>query len=169
MEGVTNTLVNAVQPVDLRYLDQVQGAVEFVTSEVFVSYMARWLFKLPKRTVMELAAIHTVSIAFNGGLQGAFKGHAPLGYESGFLDLFQDGAKGIPAVYAAQYVCNTALQGLHAPKLNFTDILVTAATKLVTRPLVSLVYPFIGDFGRKGFDVIEELTNKQRAASVLTS
>ena len=74
-EGVTNILVNGLQPVDVRKLPQVFGVLEYVSAEVFVSYMCRWLFKTEKRTLMELAAIHAVSIPFIGGL-GAFAGVA---------------------------------------------------------------------------------------------
>ena len=46
-----NVLYNGLQPVDLTKLPQVFGVLEYVTAEVFVSYMCRWLFKtLPQYT-----------------------------------------------------------------------------------------------------------------------
>ena len=81
-----------------------------------------------------------------------------------------DGAKGVPAVFVAQYICNTALAGLHAPKLQFNDILVTAASKIITRPIISLVYPYLSDQMRTNLDTLEELFNgPQRGASRLKS
>ena len=167
-ENFTNVFNNAIQPVDIRYGSQVAGAAEYVAAEVLVSYFARYLFKVEKRSLMQLAAIHAVSIPLIGGLSAGFEDNNIFGYESPMADLVTDGAKGVPAVFAAQYVCNTALAGLHAPKLDFRDILVTAASKIVTRPLLSLMYPYIGDTLRSNLDVLEELFQKyQRNASML--
>ena len=168
-EAVTNVFNNAVQPIDFRKFSQVGGTAEYVAAEVLVSYFARYLFKVEKRTVMELAAIHAVSVPLMGGLAGSFEGNSVLGYESPMTDLVVDGSKGIPAVFLAQYVCNTALSGLHAPKLNFRDILVTAASKMITRPLISFLYPHIGEMLRNNLDVVEELVARQRANSSLVS
>ena len=168
-EDVTNIFANAIQPVDFRKFGQVGGAVEYVAAEVLVSYFARYLFKVEKRTLLELAAIHAVSIPLIGGLAAFSQDNHQLAYEAPVYDLVIDGSKGIPAVFAAQYVCNTALQGLHAPKLNFRDILVTAATKVITRPILSLLYPYLGDMFRSNLDVIEELVSRQRAKSRLLS
>lgn len=167
-ENFTNVFNNAIQPVDIRMGSQVAGAAEYVAAEVLVSYFARYLFKVEKRSLMELAAIHAVSIPLIGGLSAGLEDNNVFGYESGWGDLVTDGAKGVPAVFAAQYICNTALQGLHAPKLGFNDILVTAASKIVTRPLIALVYPYLGDMLRTNLDVLEELFNQyQRNASAL--
>ena len=169
-ETFTNILTNAIQPVDVRHGSQVAGAAEYVAAEVLVSYFARYLFKAQRRTLMELAAIHTVSILLIGGLSAGVDPSNIYGYESPWGDLIQDGAKGVPAVFAAQYICNTALAGLHAPKLQFADILMTAATKIITRPLVALVFPYLGVTFRNNLDVLEELfNNKQRAVSRLVA
>ena len=168
-ETFTNILTNAVQPVDFRRGSQVAGSAEYIAAEVIVSYFARYLFKMEKRTVLELAAIHAVSIPLIGGLSAGFNDANVYAYESPWGDVVQDGAKGVPAVFAAQYVCNTALAGLHAPKLNFQDILVTAATKIVTRPIVSIIYPYLGETFRNNLDVVEELVSRQRSKSRLLS
>ena len=166
----TNVLMNAVQEVDIRHGSQVAGAAEYVAAEVLVSYFARYLFKMEKRTVLELTAIHALSIPLIGGLAAGFQDSNIYGYEAPWGDLVQDGAKGVPAVFIAQYVCNTALSGIHAPKLNFTDILMTAGAKVVTRPLLALLFPYLGVTFRNNLDVLEELFNsKQRAASQLLS
>ena len=165
-----NILTNAVQAVDLRKGSQVFGAAEYIAAEVLVSYFARYLFKIERRTVMELAAIHAVSIPLIGGLVAGLEPNNPFGYQSPMGDLVFDGAKGVPAVFVAQYICNTALTGLHAPKLGFKDILVTAAAKLATRPLLSFVYPYLGPMFRNNLDILEELFQaKQRPASRLLS
>ena len=169
-ETFTNILTNAVQPVDFRRGSQVAGSAEYIAAEVIVSYFARYLFKMEKRTVLELAAIHAVSIPLIGGLSAGFNDANVYAYESPWGDVVQDGAKGVPAVFAAQYICNTALSGLHAPKLSFGDILMTAGAKIVTRPLLSLIRPYLGETFRNNLDVLEELFNvKQRNASRLLS
>ena len=161
-EEFTNLVNNAVTPVDVRKFKQVLGSAEYVAAEVLVSYLARYIFKVEKRTVMELAAIHAVSIPMIGGFSAGVEENHALGYEAPFNDQLYDGAKGIPAVFAAQYICNTALAGLHAPKLNFKDILVTAAAKMVTRPLLGFLYPMLGNEFRNNLDVLEILFTKQR-------
>ena len=162
-----NVFDNSVQAIDIRKPAQVFGVVEYVSAEVIVSYFARWLFKVEKRTLAELAAIHAVSIPILGGLSAFAESGSILKYEAPFTALVSDGAKGVPAVFAAQYICNTALQGLHAPKLNFQDILVTAASKVVTRPLLSLLYPMLGNQFRSNLDLVEETVALQNAASRL--
>lgn len=168
-EEFTNILANAAAPIDFRKLSQVGGAAEYVAAEVLVSYFARYLFKIEKRTLLELAAIHAVSVPLIGGLAANFNDNHILGYEAPFTDIIYDGAKGVPAVFAAQYICNTALSGLHAPNLSFKDILITAATKLLTRPVMSIIYPYLGETFRNNLDVIEELVSRQRAKSRLLS
>ena len=169
-DSVQNIFTNAIQAVDVRKGSQVLGVAEYVAAEVLVSYFARYLFKIEKRTLMELAAIHAVSIPLIGGLAAGFEENSPYKYEAPIGDQVFDGAKGIPAVFVAQYVCNTALTGLHAPKLNFKDILVTAASKIATRPLLSFAFPYLGDMFRNNLDVLDELFQaRQRPVSSLKS
>ena len=169
-EKVQNIFENAAAPVDFRYPAQVGGVAEYVAAEVLVSYFARYLFKIERRSLMELAAIHAVSIPLIGGLAAGFDDSNIFAYESPWGDQLMDGAKGVPAVFLAQYICNTALSGLHAPKLQFNDILVTAASKIITRPIISLVYPYLSDQMRTNLDTLEELFNgPQRGASRLKS
>ena len=169
-DGYTNILQNVLQPVDVRKISQVFGVAEYVAFEVLISYLARYVFKIEKRSIMELVAIHAVSIPFIGGL-GAMAGeNNPLTYDAPYGDMVMDGAKGVPGVFAAQYICNTALAGLHAPKLQFQDILVTAASKIITRPFIALIWPYIGITLKNNLDILETLFNsKQRAVSRLLS
>ena len=158
---------SAIPQVDVRRPQQVFGTAQYVAAEVLVSYFARYLFKVEKRTLLELTAIHAVSVPFIGGLSAFVSDNHILTYEAPITDVVADGAKGIPAVFAAQYICNTALSGLHAQKLNFKDILVTAAAKLITRPLVSVLYPYFGDTFRTNLDIVEEVVSRQHSASRL--
>ena len=80
-----------------------------------------------------------------------------------------DGAKGVPAVFASTYIVNTYLAGLHAPKLDVKDILITAASKIATRPIMSLLYPNLGDSFRNGQDSLNTLFKTQRDKSSIKS
>ena len=166
-EKAQNTAATMATPVDVRNTSVVGGAAGYVGLEVMVSYILRSVFKVEKRGIMELTAIHGLSVPFVGGLSAFSDGPDPLGLEGSYGSQFMDGAKGIPAVFASTYVVNTFLQGLHMPKLNFRDILVTAASKIITRPIMSLAYPQFGETFRNGQDALEETFKKQRQNSNL--
>ena len=157
-----NVVDNAVMPVDIRKQTQVGGALGYVGLETLVSYIARRVFKVAPRGVAEIAAIHTLSLPFIGGLSVFADKEDPEGLEAPMSKQFMEGAKGIPAVFASTYVVNTYLAGLHLPKLDFKDILITAASKIATRPIMSLLYPNLGDSFRNGQDALSRNFQLQR-------
>ena len=165
----TNVFKNAVAPVDFRFGTQVFGAVEYVVAEMVVSYIVRWLMKTERRTIRELALIHGTSLPFIGGLSAMMEKNHILGYEAPIGDQFMAGGKGVPGLFAGVYVTNTLLNGFHFPKLAGKDILITALCKIVTRPVLSMLYPYISDDMRNGLDVIEYILSKQRINSRLVS
>ena len=162
-----NVVDAAIIPVDVRKTTQVGGALGYVGVEVLISYIARRVFKIAPRPVTELAAIHALSLPFIGGLSAFSDKEHPLGLEAPMGDQFMDGAKGIPAVFASTYIVNTYLAGLHAPKLDVKDILITAAAKIASRPIMSMAYPRLGNGFRNGQDTLKELFDRQRAQSRL--
>ena len=168
-EVFMNIVENAVSQVDFRQGSQVGGAMEYVLVEVLVSYIIRYFIKSEKRSILELLAIHAGSIPFIGGLAGFVDANHPLGYEAPIGEQFSAGSKGIPAVFLSEYIVNTAMAGFHIPKVGFKDILVTAASKTITRPLVSVLYPYISDMLRNNLDVLEEVFRRQRENSNLAS
>ena len=163
-----NVIDNAVLPVDIRKQTQVGGALTYVGFEVLVSYIARRVFKVSPRPITQLAAIHALSIPFLGGMSAFMEGESPQGFEAPMSDQFMEGAKGIPAVFAGTYIVNTYLQGIHAPKLDFKDILITAASKIVTRPLMSVTVPKMGDSVENGQKAIRASVALQRTQSRLS-
>ena len=164
-EKWSNVMSNAVMPVDIRKQTQVGGALGYVGLETLVSYVARRVFKVAPRGVAELAAIHTLSLPFVGGLSVFSDKEDPQGLKAPIGKQFMEGAKGIPAVFASTYVVNTYLAGLHLPKLDFKDILITAASKIATRPLMSFLYPNIGDSFRNGQDALSRNFQLQRQSA----
>ena len=166
-ETFTNLLETAVIPIDLRKAEVVFGAAEYVFFEVFTHWMLMYLFKFEKRSLVELAAIHSVSLPFIGGL-GAFTNfpHA-LGYEAPWGDILTDGAKGVPAVFAAQYLVNTALKGIHAPSVRFNEVLTTIAAKILSRVLLAGGYYSFPPFFRNNLDILDGAFARQFLGSRL--
>jgi len=161
-ENFTNLLETAVIPIDLRKTEIVFGAAEYVFFEVFTHWMLMYFFKFERRSFMELAAIHTVSLPFIGGLGAFLEFPHIMGYEAPWGDIVYDGAKGIPAVFAAQYVVNTALKGMHAPSIKFKEVLTTIAAKILSRVLVSTGYNVgLPDFFKNNLDVLDAAFAKQ--------
>jgi len=168
-EEFQQMLSTAAIPIDVRTSEVVFGAVEYVAFEVFVSWMIRYMFKFEKRGLMELTAIHAVSIPLIGGAAGFVESNHLLGYEAPWGDVLYDGAKGIPAVFVAQYLVNTALAGFHVPGINVKDILITAASKILSRVMIAGGYGNFGDRFRDYLDVLEEVFNRQYQKSRLKS
>lgn len=167
-ESWMNLVDNAVLPVDVRKQTQVGGAVVYIGMETLVDYIARRVFKVAKRSVTEIAAIHALSMPFLGGLSAFMDDEDSLGLEAPMGAQFMEGVKGVPAVFAGTYLVNTYLDGLHAPRLDFKDILITAAAKIATRPLMSFAYPYVGDSVRNGQNAIRATVNLQRNHSRLS-
>ena len=80
-----------------------------------------------------------------------------------------DGAKGIPAVLVAQYIIDSISKGFHAPWFNMKDLLITAGTKALTRPLIGFVYKYLPNDARDNLEIVEHLVQLQRNASSLKS
>ena len=168
-EEFTNILETAAIPIDLRKTDVVFGAAEYVFFEVFTHWMLMYFFRFEKRSFMELAAIHTVSLPLIGGMGAFVEFPHDMGYEAPWGDIIADGAKGVPAVFTAQYLVNTALKGLHAPSIKFKEVLTTVAAKILSRVLVSGGWYALPPFFRDKLDVLDAAFAKQFMASRLKS
>mgnify|MGYP003386456374 FL=1 len=155
-EQWSNVLTNAAMPVDFRKTTQVGGAMGYVGVETIISYIARRVFKVAPRGILELMAIHSFSLPFIGGLSVFADKEDHQGLQAPWPQQF------IPAVFASTYLVNTYLAGLHLPKLDFKDILITAATKIASRPVMSLLYPNLGDSFRNGQDALSRNFALQR-------
>lgn len=160
---------NSIAPVDVRKGTLVLGAAEYVAVEVAVSKIVRSVLKMENRGIFELAFIHALSIPLLGGLGAPFGAEQKsiLSAAGGYTQAFYDGAKGIPAVLAAQWVVATASRGFHFPWFTFKDLLITAGSKAITRPLVFSVANKLPDTLQDGFLVIDALVQRQVAVSNL--
>ena len=134
---------NAVLPFNPMRTKLAVGSIEYVAIEVIVDKLLRKLLRFRNKSFTELAYVHAVSLTFMGGA-GAMAG-PPGDYDANLTQQIKDGAKGIPAVLLAKWVVDTCSRGFHVPftKWDLGDITVSAASKTLSRPLFSLLYPFI--------------------------
>ena len=168
MESAQNVLSNAVIPIDIRRDGQLIGTAEYVAAEVLVSKVIRSVLKMENRNILDLAFVHVLSIPFLGGLAAPFGDQASISDASaGYTKALTDGAKGIPAVLAAQWVLATASKGFHFPWFTMKDLLITAGSKAITRPLVYSIVDKIGGMGQEGFMVMDQIFSNQVANSNL--
>ena len=164
----TNIGANAILPLNPLRGNLAIGSLEYVAIEVFVSKVLRIVLKMDTKSLVELATIHAVSLAFMGGAQGFSDAPGPIRSDGLFKQL-RDGAKGIPAVLLAMWTVDTLNSGFHAPFTKWTlrDVLVSAASKAISRPLFSLVYPFIPRPVRDPFDLANDMVRRQVNRSTL--
>ena len=114
------------------------GVLQYVTLEVLVSRAFRFVLNEPAPWSTDFF-VHIVSIPFLGGLSAFFDSETILD-NTEFIPLLLDGAQGIPAVFAAQFVLHTFQLGFTTPHFNLKDLLITAASKAITRPISSFLY-----------------------------
>ena len=163
---MTAVLENTVLPIDIRKTSGALGFAEKVFVEVVVSKILRKALRMEDRSVFQLAAVHYVSQPVMGGFI------APLGdvttiQGSSYQQALMDGAKGVPAVFFAQYVVNTSFQGVHVPKISIKDAFITAAAKALSRPLMKFAVPKLGTDIQEHFVVSDQLVGRQVAMSNL--
>ena len=163
--NITNVLNNTVLPFDIRKPDLLGGSLQLITVEVLVAKVIRKILGMGGRGILELAFIHAVSLPMMGGLSSAFGATRPYGMTHS--QAFQDGAKGIPAVFAAQYITNVASRGFTIPKVSVKEILVTAASKMLTKPLINVMFGRLPKAIKDNFEIENMMEQKQAAASNL--
>ena len=83
------------------------------------------------------------------------------------MDQLTDGGKGIPAVLLAQWILDSFTKGFHAPWFNLKDLLITAGTKALTRPLVGFIFTYLPEAGQDNLRVVDEMIRRQRFFSTL--
>ena len=177
-EGYSNVFWNAIQPYNFNYDNQLAGAATIVASEVLVGWVIRKVMKAPK-PVLEMAYIHALSLPFLGGLAGyqeepSFRTSKPSGEKrgettQGYGHQLAAGAKGIPAVILAQYIVASFTRGFHVPWFNLKDILITAAAKAVTAPLLFALAESMPESLADVLEVMQQLVELQAASSVFVA
>ena len=163
-----NVWNNSIAPYDPRKSQLVMGNVQLVAVEVTVSKILRKILRMADESIFRLTLIHAASLPLLGGAGGYFAPAKRLrDANATYAEQFADGAKGIPAVFIGQYVINTAFQGFHMPKISIQDMLITAASKVLSRPLLAAIYPKLHKQLSDNFDVTEDMIQNQVGASNL--
>lgn len=163
---MTAVLENTILPIDIRKTDAVAGFAEKVFIEVAVSKILRKILRMEDRGILHLTAVHYISQPIMGGFI------APLGKprptkDSTYTQALIDGAKGVPAVWFAQYVVNTSLRGLHVPGLSMKEAFITAAAKALSRPLMKYITPKLGSTIDRQYQVADFIVQRQADRSRL--
>ena len=171
-----NVAKNIIVPIDPRRTKQLLGSLEYVAAEVVVAKIVRKIIRADTKGWLEIAYIHTLSLPFLGGLGAFFEnqkdyaGQDPdTGKAIGVATQLMDGAKGIPAVLLAQYILESFSKGFHVPWFNLKDLLITAGTKALTRPVVGFVYKYLPDNAKENLQIVDILISRQREISSLKS
>ena len=94
---------------------------------------------------------------------------APSDLNADLVTQLKDGAKGIPAILLAKYSVDTCYKGFHIPGKGWSmsDILISAASKAVSRPLFSLLYTQIKGPMTAPLEQVNEMVRRQVAKSTL--
>ena len=171
-----NILSNTVLPFDPRRTKLLLGSLEYIAFEVVVGKMVRKLMKADNIGWARLAYIHALSLPFMGGAAGFFDEQQTYdGVRTSdskpiaFTDHLTDGAKGIPAVLLAQWILDSFAKGFHAPWFNMKDLLITAGTKALTRPIIGFIFTYLPDAAQENLLVVDEMIRRQRYFSTLKS
>jgi len=165
-KNALNIPVNAILPFDPRKYQLVVGSAEYVAIEVIISKLFRMLVGASRKSWMELISVHAVSLTYMGGASGFMDPPGSLGAD--LTSQLMDGAKGIPAVFLAQYTVDTCTRGFHAPRgWSINDILISAASKALSRPIFSLIYPYVKPVIGPSLDLTNQMVVKQNQASML--
>lgn len=169
----TNIATNVILPFDPRRTKLLMGSLEYIAAEVVVAKVVRKIIKADTKGWLELAYVHALSLPFMGGTAAFFErtenysGKDTLGKEITFTTQLMDGAKGIPAVLVAQYIIESISKGFHAPWFNMKDLLITAGTKAITRPIVGFIYKYLPENAQDNLVILDSLIERQRLASSL--
>jgi len=167
-KGAQQVLKNIFKPATSATL----GAAEYVLLEVCIGKVLRRFINAP-RGWMDLTITHAISLPLIGGLQQFFEANKDIFAKAGTDDAgwtqqLGDGAKAVPAVYAAEYIVNTFTSGIHMPKPGLKDAGVTLVGKAITRPIAAMVFPYLPDTMAESFHVLDKLIRRQWDASKKT-
>ncbi len=140
-QKMSNIFKNAIRPISSG--PQIKGTLTYVALEVAVSKLLRTIMKADNKTVAELAVVHSISLGLMGGTGAALNNPGetvlPYGEKSSRRQIMQ-GAKGIPALYLAQYIYQTFFNGFSMTFWSVKDALIMAAAKILTRPIAAKLY-----------------------------
>ena len=170
-----NLATNVILPFDPRRTKLLLGSLEYIAFEVLVAKLIRKIMKADNVGWARLAYIHALSLPFLGGAAGFFdpqsnyEGNDSKGKKIEFGTRLADGAKGIPAVILAQWILESFNKGFHAPWFNMKDLLITAGTKALTRPVIGFMLEYLPEDAKNNLLIVDEMIARQHFRSNLKS
>ena len=137
-----NVFKNAILPLNGGAM--LKGSVVYVALEVAVSKLLRRISGTADKGIIHLAVVHTMSLALMGGVGASMTspGESVVPYgDKRIRQHIKQGMKGVPALFLANYIYNTFFYGFLFGGFSMRDAMITAAAKILTRPIASKVYP----------------------------
>ncbi len=131
-QKLANVFKNAIRPVSSG--GAIKGSLVYVALEVAVSKLLRTIMGADTKSAMELATVHTISLGLMGGLSATMNNPNEGVTHSRHIT---QGAKGIPALFLAQYIYQTFFNGFSMSFWSMKDALIMVAAKILTRPIGS--------------------------------
>ena len=165
MDKAQNVLSNVVLADDPRRLRLVGGTLQIVIIEAAISKVIRKVLGKDNTAFLDLLLIHALSLPLMGGAAGFMDANGA--YSEDYMSLFRDGVKGVLAVFLGQYALGTFKTGFHIPSITAYDAFITAASKILTRPLIGTAFGSLPDAMQKSLNDVEEMINRQRTVSNL--
>ena len=160
--SVVNVFTNTVAPFSSAQL--IGGTTGYVANEVAVSYMVRKMMGKHK-SLFELAQVHALSVPLLGGAAGFMD---PQGdFDDDWSTQFGAGIKGVPALFLAQYIIQIFNKGFSLPNEGFKEYLVAAFSKIVSRPVLSVINGYLPGQAADALQVLHNLVRRQAVASNL--
>ena len=153
MDKVQNYLSNSFQIFNLvRQPENIVGIGEIVLFETITSILFYQLFMPEKYPgLWRVMTVHLVSLPFlaaiplsDFGQRATLKSY--LSQRQSVKQAIEVSSRGIPAVFVSQFIVGTVggENVIRIPKVTFPEVLVTAGSKFITRPLLQLIYTLFG-------------------------
>jgi hypothetical protein len=159
----TNILTNMIAP--YAGSDRIVGTTFNVAAEVIVESAVRMMIGQKKLNWFDMVAYHAISQPFmmaflaSGDLTDVGKGD--------YWDQVVDGFRGVPAVLLAKYILFTYYRGFFVPGFDWKELLMTAGTKTITRPIVHTVQKWLPKTLQDQLAVVDAIYKSQMANSNL--
>jgi hypothetical protein len=152
-EAIKNYISNTFEVFNVvRRPENLVGISELIIFESLTSLLFYELF-LPKEYpgLFRVVMVHVLSLPFLAAIPISDWGERAtlrsyLSKKQSVTQAVEVSSRGIPAVFLSQFIVST-LDGedvFRLPKLSFSEVLVTAGSKFITRPLLQLIYMLFG-------------------------
>jgi hypothetical protein len=163
--SIKNIFKNAILP--LNGGKMLKGSALYIALEVAVSKLLRRIMGGNNKTIPELVMMHLISLGIMGGVSASMtspnENIVPYGAPS-IKQHAKQGMKGVLPLYIAQYIQQTFYSGFYMGAISLREAAITAAAKILTRPIASKIYPK-GKFFQNAFEAQQLMEEMQMVGS----